>query len=275
MLDRIDSTARKDVIAYLARRPYENVFLQWVVEGGLGEGVAREATTVWRDTNGRVAGVAFFGPQIALAGEESDALDAFAIEARERPSARMIVGPKAAVNPFWARISGWYRPPSMVRRSQPVYALEKPLPIAPDDPPVRQGRPSDLDVIANNSAEMMIGELGYDPRVYRLNFLQGIARLIDRGWWWLWLEDDELRFQCNIGSATAQTAQIQGVWTPPAFRGHGYATRALRAICRHLFLETPTLSLYVNDFNTDAIALYERVGFRRVGEFATYLFNGT
>jgi hypothetical protein len=34
----------------------------------------------------------------------------------------------------------------------------------------------------------------------------------------------------------------------------------------------PTLSLYVNDFNEPAIALYERVGFRRAGEFATLLF---
>ena len=30
-----------------------------------------------------------------------------------------------------------------------------------------------------------------------------------------------------VGARTAVTAQIQGVWTPPALRGRGYATRAL------------------------------------------------
>jgi uncharacterized protein len=65
---------------------------------------------------------------------------------------------------------------------------------------------------------------------------------------------------------------VQGVWTPPALRGHGYATRALAATTRRLLATTPTVSLYVNDFNTAAIALYDRIGFTRVGELATYLF---
>ncbi|MFC6257705.1 GNAT family N-acetyltransferase, partial [Kocuria oceani] len=34
---------------------------------------------------------------------------------------------------------------------------------------------------------------------------------------------------------------------------------------------TPVISLYVNDYNTRALATYERVGFRRVGTFATVL----
>jgi hypothetical protein len=84
--------------------------------------------------------------------------------------------------------------------------------------------------------------------------------------------DNELRFQCNIGARTPVTAQIQGVWTPPALRGRGYATLALAATARRLLASNPTVSLYVNDFNTEAIALYERIGFTRVGELATYLF---
>jgi predicted GNAT family acetyltransferase len=33
-----------------------------------------------------------------------------------------------------------------------------------------------------------------------------------------------------------------------------------------------TVSLYVNDYNARALSAYERVGFRRVGTFATILF---
>jgi predicted GNAT family acetyltransferase len=97
------------------------------------------------------------------------------------------------------------------------------------------------------------------------------ARIIDRGWWWRARVDGRLAFMCNVGSASPYTAQIQGVWTPPAMRGKGFATLALTAICAALLDEHHTLCLYVNDFNASAIALYERVGFERVGEFQTIL----
>jgi len=76
---------------------------------------------------------------------------------------------------------------------------------------------------------------------------------------------------CNVGSASTATAQLQGVWSPPDMRGRGFGSRGLAAICDHLLDEYPTLCLYVNDFNAPAIALYDRVGFERAGEFSTIL----
>jgi len=55
-------------------------------------------------------------------------------------------------------------------------------------------------------------------------------------------------------------------------RGKGLATAALRALCDELLGTYPTLSLYVNGFNAPALALYDRVGFYRAGEFSTLLF---
>jgi hypothetical protein len=55
-------------------------------------------------------------------------------------------------------------------------------------------------------------------------------------------------------------------------RGKGLATEALGAISERLLTMSPTLSLYVNDFNTRAITLYERVGFKTISEFQTLLF---
>jgi predicted GNAT family acetyltransferase len=55
-------------------------------------------------------------------------------------------------------------------------------------------------------------------------------------------------------------------------RSRGLATAALYGVCDELLNDVPTLSLYVNAFNEPALRLYERVGFRRVGEFQTLLF---
>jgi predicted GNAT family acetyltransferase len=120
---------------------------------------------------------------------------------------------------------------------------------------------------------MIAGENGGDPRRTNADFRGRTARIISARWWWRYRIAGQLAFMCNVGSATSQTAQLQGVWTPPGMRGAGHATRGLGAICDHLLDEHPTLCLYVNDFNAPAIALYERIGFRRAGEFATILFN--
>ncbi|HZA30090.1 MAG TPA: DUF4081 domain-containing protein, partial [Propionibacteriaceae bacterium] len=46
----------------------------------------------------------------------------------------------------------------------------------------------------------------------------------------------------------------------------GAAMAAVVQLARKL---VPTVSLYVNDYNLPARAMYDRVGFAEVGEFAT------
>lgn len=263
---------RRDAIAYAARRPYENVFLQWVLEGGHGPAVPDELV-LNRDFRGRVTGLVYFGTQLVIAADDDAALDAIAVETRKHRGLRSFVGPKDAVDGLWARVRGWHPEPALLRDAQPLYVLTPSALREPGaDVDVRRAREADLDLVAEHSAQMILGELGYDPRAGRASFVAGVRRGIAMGTWWVWIVDGLLRFQCNVGPRSAATAQIQGVWTPPDQRGHGYASLALAAAARRLFATETTLSLYVNDFNAPAIALYERVGFTRTGTFATYLF---
>jgi predicted GNAT family acetyltransferase len=72
---------------------------------------------------------------------------------------------------------------------------------------------------------------------------------------------------------TRHTAQIQGVWVAPEWRGRGLASRGMAAVVKDaLRRSAPTVSLYVNDYNHAARRVYARCGFRRVGTFATVLF---
>ncbi len=119
---------------------------------------------------------------------------------------------------------------------------------------------------------MVRQELDYDPRRGSPDFAPAIRRMIERKLWWVGVVDDQICFFCNVGPWCDRTVQLQGIWTPPALRGRGLATASLAAICDRLLEVSPTISLYVNDFNERAIALYRRVGFEHVGDFQTILF---
>ena len=80
-------------------------------------------------------------------------------------------------------------------------------------------------------------------------------------------------FKAELAVVTRRTAQVQGVWVAPEWRGRGIATAAMAAVVRDALLRVaPTVSLYVNDFNLPARRVYERCGFRPVGTLATVLF---
>ncbi len=243
-----------------------------MLEGGHGPG-APDELVLNRDNSGRVTGLAYYGLQLVVAAEDAAALDALAVETRKHRALRSFVGPKPAVDGLWERVRTWHAAPAIVRAAQPLYALTPAALRAPaGEIAVRPAQAEEAELVAEHSARMILGELGYDPRANRAAFLASVRRAVAHGLWWVWVEAGELRFQCNVGPRTAATAQIQGVWTPPEARGRGYGTRALAAVAQRLLTTEATLSLYVNDFNGPAIALYERVGFARVGTFATYLF---
>jgi predicted GNAT family acetyltransferase len=268
-LETLTATNADDTLAYLARRPFDNVYVHWLIASGQ---IGRTGDVfVGRDARGTIAGVCYVGQQIVVCGDPAT-LDDFAGRLRRQRSPRMIVGPRAAVERFWSRTQAGFPAPVATRTSQPVYALERSrlraMQAAGD---VAVATLDELDELVPQSAAMIAGEIGGDPQRAGFEFRSRTARIVDRGWWWRSRVDGKLAFMCNVGSASPYTAQLQGVWTPPDMRGHGYATHALAAICARLLSDHPTLCLYVNDFNVDAIALYERVGFERVGEFQTIL----
>jgi predicted GNAT family acetyltransferase len=244
-----------------------------VLEGGHGA-AALDEIVLNRDYRGRVTGLAYFGAQLVLAADDDAAIDAIAVETRKHRALRSFVGPQDAVAGLWERVRSWHVAPAIVRAAQPLYMLtpEALIDVQPDVQ-ARHAREDEAELVAEQSGEMILGELGYDPRRGGRAYVAGVRRAIAAGLWWVWTDPEgQLRFQCNVGPRTRATAQIQGVWTPPRERGHGYATLGLAAIARRLFATETTISLYVNDFNDAAITLYERLGFTRVGSFATYLF---
>ncbi|MBV8498596.1 MAG: GNAT family N-acetyltransferase [Candidatus Eremiobacteraeota bacterium] len=266
----LSSANERAALQYLTRSPYLNVFITHVVLHD-PPSRARKDLVIAVDENA-VRGVAYCGRQLAIAADPP-ALPSFAEYARRRRGERMIVGPRETVRAFWALVAGWHPRPRLVRDRQLVMMLDRAhFRACEPSVTVRHARAEEAAAVADGSAQMVRQELDYDPRRASPEFSAAVRRMVDRQLWWVGLDGDAICFFCNIGPWCEKTVQLQGIWTPPALRGRGLATASLAAICDRLLEVSPTVSLYVNDFNERAVALYRRVGFEHVGDFQTILF---
>ena len=271
-VQRFSRAHERAAIAYLDRAPFDNVFLTWLIASDRSV-TTRSALYVYLDQAAQIRGIAFFGRQVVLAADEAPVIAAFAEVAPGYRFERMIVAPKRTVEIFWENVRSWHAEPRIVRESQPVLAVDRAtLRGSRGEVIVRKARPSEWESVARNSAKMIEHELDYDPRSFAAEFNANVRAMIDRGLWWVGERDGELCFFCNAGPRSAHTLQLQGIWTPPELRGKGLASASLFGVSEELLRDVPSLSLYVNGFNADALKLYERLGFRRVGEFKTLLF---
>ncbi|MBU6245784.1 MAG: GNAT family N-acetyltransferase [Actinomycetales bacterium] len=184
------------------------------------------------------------------------------------------IGPAEEVLDLWRLLEPAWGPARDVRHAQPLLALHG-SPQVESDPRVRRVDIAELDILMPACIDMFTEEVGVSPvaggsgAAYRAR----VADLIRQGRAFAWIEDGQVQFKAEVGCATAQACQVQGVWAAHALRGRGIAAAAMSAVVRQAQDSiAPVVSLYVNDFNTPARKTYARVGFEQVGTFATVLF---
>ena len=185
---------------------------------------------------------------------------------------RMVVGPRDAVLALHAAMIP-ERPARDIRDPQPMLILERGATAAGRPAPVRLARRGDLDALTVAAAAMHREEMGVDPMtIDASSWRSRMESLVERGWSWVWMERGEVLFKAELSAWMPDAVQIQGVFTHPARRGEGIGTSGLAALCSVLLAEVPACTLYVNHYNARALRLYERLGFRHAGDFATVIY---
>lgn len=187
-----------------------------------------------------------------------------------RPSS--VVGLRDAVLPLWDRLEPRWGPARSPRLDQPFMTLDRDSRIAPD-PRVRPVLIDEFDTIYPACVAMFTEEVGVDPEASsRSGYRARVAQLISQGWSFAIIEDGEVVFKTEVGAATRDACQLQGVYVHPDLRGRGIAAPAMAAVVK-LVRQTiaPVVTLYVNDHNTAARRTYERVGFEHTATFASIL----
>ncbi|MFJ3935412.1 GNAT family N-acetyltransferase [Streptomyces parvus] len=226
--------------------------------------------------DGRLRSLCYSGANLVPICAGPEAVRAFADRAR-RAGRRCssIVGPAEPTSQLWRLLEPSWGPAREVRANQPLMVTESPAPDVTPDPLVRRIRKNETEVLMPACVAMFTEEVGISPLVGDggLLYQARVAELISTGRSFARIDDGKVVFKAEIGAATPQACQIQGVWVAPEHRGKGLSETGMAAVLRYALADVaPVVSLYVNDYNTPARKAYQRVGFREVGAFMSVLF---
>ena len=241
-----------------------------------GDGTRNSLPNVVGAFNGtHLESALLFGANLVPINPTQESLDMFAqalVQQGRRCSS--IVGSAFDVMELWNRIKGEWGNARELRTNQPVLATATRSELTVDEL-VRYSSLSDLDVLFPACVEMFTQEVGLSPVTVDggTSYRNRISELIASRRSFVRVDDDNVVFKTEVGCLGAAVAQLQGVWVAPNHRGQGVGQHALASVIKFVLEDlAPIVSLYVNDYNKAALAMYEKVGFKQVDSFATVLF---
>ena len=260
----------KNALEFLQRDPLINVYL---IARLLEERSVAATQIVVVRFNGAIVLVASLATNIVLAGDPSisrDLTDTAVMLIADRILTRMlpvraIISPANLVETLWTNIRARFDPPTVVRLNQPIYAIRRRFDY-PDLTDARYSTIKDLGQLVPACAAMHKEEVGIDPMQRdAAGYRERIRELVEKKRSVIRVVDGRIASKCEYSAVTNDAAQLMGVWTDPRFRRQGLSRDLLREVCGHLFRRGKTVTLFVNDFNKPAIALYESLGFHQIG----------
>lgn len=134
---------------------------------------------------------------------------------------------------------------------------------------------ADLGELLPAAAAMFTEEVGFDPIARYGEGYAARLRTLIAGQRSAIVTDVNGRviFKADAGIVNLDAAQVQGVWLHPDYRGYGLAKPFFAAAAQVLQHRYPHLSLYVNDYNARALAMYRGTGWEQIGQFSTIIFE--
>ncbi|MEV0620246.1 GNAT family N-acetyltransferase [Nonomuraea sp. NPDC050404] len=271
----LDDSDRDEVLALLDSDPVANVFVSSRVRA-VGLNPARLGGQMWGfGPRGGLVSLCYAGANMVPVNAGPEAVHAFADRARKQGRrCSSVVGPVDAVSLLWERLEPHWGRARAIRWAQPVMATSQ-KPSVPADPLVRRVRPEEFETLLPACVAMFTEEVGVSPNLgdggalYRTR----VAELIRIGRSYARIDDGRVVFKAEVGAVTPHACQIQGVWVAPELRGRGHAAAGMAAVVEAAMgCFAPVVTLYVNDYNHSARAVYKKVGFHEVDTFMSVLF---
>ncbi len=212
-------------------------------------------------------------PLVLAAAGRTSAKDYAALSqylAKERTAVNELVATSAMAKEFgstWAEVTG---STAKVRWHQRLHALSAVNMQAAVQGHLRLAALGDLELVAEWFCEFEAEAL--DAHNGALARERATVR-VQSGQVYLW-EDSEPRAMAAWARPTKNTVSVNAVYTPPLWRGRGYATAVVAELSRQLLAGGYRLCvLYTDLANATSNGIYHRIGYRPVADFSHVRFE--
>ncbi len=272
----IDAHSAAQLWSVISANPVRHSYVASRLEQHGLAGITRRTLEIIGAFDGeRLDSAMLFGANLIPIETSQESQRLFAeVLARQGRRCSSIVGPANEVLQLWAMLEPHWGTARAIRGNQPVMMTQNLSELMADDR-VTYSTLMDLDILFPACVEMFTNEVGLSPLAKGggMSYRNRINELISNRRSFVRIDNDQIAFKAEVGCVGADVAQLQGVWVNPDLRGQGVGRHALASVVKYVLQDiAPTVSLYVNDFNRNAIAMYEKVGFKQVDSFATVLF---
>jgi ribosomal protein S18 acetylase RimI-like enzyme len=278
VLDRLGPRDVPEVLSFLEDDPVLNVYLVALV---LRDAMARPHDAWWgARRSGRLSALLYVGVNsgaVLPSGRDADALtqlgERAAQELAERPPRVQLIGPRASVAAVREHFPGHGLTLRLERAQVYLSLARSPGATGSLCPELRTARREDYAFLYHAGADLRSEELLEDPReVDPVAYARRVEEECRDGWTWVMRDARGLCFRAGISALTSDAAQVSGVYVPPGLRGEGIARRGLGELCARLLMRSRHVCLFVNDFNEPALALYRRLGFTPLADWASAFY---
>jgi len=223
-----------------------------------------------------IAAVALRTPpfDVIVYSDRDDPTAPFSLVARDllevAPQLGGVNAPLAQAERFaslWSGLTGMRHERAMHTR---VYALREVLVPVPASGRLRPAAKADLDTVGDWMEAFHREAVPHDPAPDVRK--QAEAR-VRQGGIYVWEEDGQPVSMAARTRPMLRGITVNAVYTPPALRGRGYATACVAALSQKLLDEGwDFCTLFTDMANPTSNKIYQRIGYRPLGDYANHKF---
>ena len=268
---RLRESDRAETLDFLSVRPVHTVVMtSFINDNGIESTLNRGNFYGYRNSNGKLEGVALIGHTTLIEARSDDSLKAFAIVARnpETPI-HIIMSSGNHAETFWNHYSNGLTQPKLTC-NELLFELNFPMLVQKCEWNVRTARMEELEQIAEAHGEVAFMESGVNPYISdREGFLKRVARRIEQERIFVVFEDGKLIFKADIIAETTDAIYLEGIYVAEEHRRKGVGSSCLSKLSLSLLDRVEHISFLSNVTFDGAHKSFAKAGYKNTGQCTT------